>query len=411
MKGETSGHRQWVREVRLDCDGDTLLVTVDQEGAGLPHRRPHLLRRPAAAGRGRRGRAVERGRPATAVIDPDAWRSSGRRPEPSGDPGATDGCCVDAETAIGLYRKLARNRPGSYLLESAEQGVWSRYSFIGVQRRRDADRARRRGGLDRATPRPACRPVGTRCRPSRETLRRLHTPRDERLPPFTSGLVGYLELRRRAPGRAAARQQPRRPATSPSWPSCWPSDLAVLDHHDSEVWLVANAINFDDSDERVDEAYADAVARVEAMTAAAGRADPVRGGRRPELDHELPGPPPAHAGEFQAAVAAAVEEIKAGEAFQIVVSQRFEVDTTADALDIYRVLRLTNPSPYMYLLRLEIRGFDIVGLLARGAGHGARTTSRSPTRSPAPSRAARLRPRTPPWRPSCWPTRRSGPST
>ena len=56
------------------------------------------------------------------------------------------------------------------------------------------------------------------------------------------------------------------------------SDLAVLDHHDSEVWLIANAINFDDSDERVDEAYADAVARVEAMTDRAGPADPVGGG-------------------------------------------------------------------------------------------------------------------------------------
>ena len=54
-----------------------------------------------------------------------------------------------------------------------------------------------------------------------------------------------------------------------------------------------------------------------------------------------------------------MEEIRAGEAFQIVVGQRFDADTTADALDIYRVLRLTNPSPYMYLLRLD--GFDIVG--------------------------------------------------
>jgi hypothetical protein len=63
--------------------------------------------------------------------------------------------------------------------------------------------------------------------------------------------------------------------------------------------------------------------------------------------------------QFQDAVRAAVEQIRAGEAFQIVVSQRFEVDTTADALDVYRVLRLTNPSPYMYLLRLD--GFDIVG--------------------------------------------------
>ena len=40
---------------------------------------------------------------------------------------------ADAETAIGLYRKLAENRSGSYLLESAEQGVWSRYSFVGVR--------------------------------------------------------------------------------------------------------------------------------------------------------------------------------------------------------------------------------------------------------------------------------------
>ncbi len=81
-------------------------------------------------------------------------------------------------------------------------------------------------------------------------------------------------------------------------------------------------------------------------------------------DHELPVRRQRTSAEYQAAVAAAVEEIKAGEAFQIVVSQRFEVDTTADALDIYRVLRLTNPSPYMYLLRLEDsrgQGFDIVG--------------------------------------------------
>ena len=82
------------------------------------------------------------------------------------------------------------------------------------------------------------------------------------------------------------------------------------------------------------------------------------------FDAPLPVRRQRSAEEFQAAVRAAVEEIKAGEAFQVVVSQRFEVDTTADALEIYRVLRLTNPSPYMYLLRMtdvDGRPFDIVG--------------------------------------------------
>ena len=132
----------------------------------------------------------------------------------------------------------------------------------------------------------------------------------------------------------------------------------MLDHHDGEVWLVANAINYDGSDERVDEAYADAVARVEAMTARLAEPTPsaVVSAR---FDGLAPIRRQRTSAEFQSAVSAAVEEIRAGEAFQIVVSQRFEVDTTADALDIYRVLRLTNPSPYMYLLRLD--GFDIVG--------------------------------------------------
>ena len=63
--------------------------------------------------------------------------------------------------------------------------------------------------------------------------------------------------------------------------------------------------------------------------------------------------------DYLAAVERAKEEIRAGEAFQVVVAQRFEMPTDASPLDIYRVLRRTNPSPYMYLLRFD--GFDVVG--------------------------------------------------
>jgi anthranilate synthase component 1 len=62
---------------------------------------------------------------------------------------------------------------------------------------------------------------------------------------------------------------------------------------------------------------------------------------------------------YQAAVETAKEYIRAGDAFQIVPSQRFETPCPASALDVYRVLRATNPSPYMYLFRFD--GFDVVG--------------------------------------------------
>jgi anthranilate synthase component 1 len=64
--------------------------------------------------------------------------------------------------------------------------------------------------------------------------------------------------------------------------------------------------------------------------------------------------------DFKSKVEIAKEEIRAGEAFQIVLSQRFSMPTSADALDIYRMLRLNNPSPYMYLFRFE-DGYDVVG--------------------------------------------------
>ena len=263
---------------------------------------------------------------------------------------------ADAETAVGLYLKLSGNLPNTYLLESAEQGVWSRYSFIGVRAAAvltESDgRARWTGHAPAGLP-----SGGDPLEALRETLQLLHTPRAEGLPPFTSGLVGYL-------GYDAVRRVERLPDSNPrdlkipELAFLLASDLAVLDHHTGEVWLVANAINFDATDERVDEAYADAVARVETMTRALAAPTPSAVVAMPS-DAALPVRRQRSPHEFQTAVAAAVEEIKAGEAFQVVVSQRFEVDTTADALDIYRVLRLTNPSPYMYLLRLD--GFDIVG--------------------------------------------------
>ncbi|MFF2975439.1 anthranilate synthase component I [Streptomyces albidoflavus] len=266
---------------------------------------------------------------------------------------------VDGDTPVGLYRKLAAERPGTFLLESAENGrSWSRYSFVGV--RSAATLTARDGEAHWLGIPPAGVPIdGDPLAALRATIEILHTPGDlaEGLPPFTGGMVGYLGydiVRRLEKVGDGGRDDLRVPELT----MLLTSDLAVLDHWDGSVLLIANAINHNDLDTGVDEAYADAVARLDAMEADLARPVPAPPLALPES--ELPAFTGEWGGEaYRAAVEDIKERIRAGEAFQVVPSQRFETPCTASALDVYRVLRATNPSPYMYLFRLD--GFDIVG--------------------------------------------------
>ncbi|MFJ8000742.1 anthranilate synthase component I [Streptomyces sp. NPDC096310] len=272
---------------------------------------------------------------------------------------------ADGDTPVGLYRKLAAERPGTFLLESAENGrSWSRYSFIGV---RSAATLTERDGRTHwlGTP-PVGVPVdGDPLAALRATVETLHTPRDlaSGMPPFTGGMVGYLGydiVRRLEKVGDHARDDLRIPELT----MLLTSDLAVLDHWDGSVLLIANAINHNDLDTGVDEAYADAVARLDAMAADLDRPCHAPAAALPAS--ELPEFTALWGGAaYQDAVEDIKERIRAGEAFQVVPSQRFETPVTASALDVYRVLRATNPSPYMYLFRFPATeggaAFDVVG--------------------------------------------------
>ena len=268
---------------------------------------------------------------------------------------------ADGETPLGVYRKLAGDRAGTFLFESAENGSsWSRWSFVGVQ---SAATLTESGGhtVWRGSP-PVGLPAvdapwaGTPLEALRQTVTALHSEPLPGLPPLTGGMVGYL-------GYDAVRRLERLPELAvddlrvPELVMLLATDLAALDHHEGTVTLIANAINWDDSRERVDEAYDDAVARLDAMVAQLCTSAPASAAvfTRPAPEFRRRRSPEQH----HAAVEAAKEAIRAGEAFQVVVSQRFEMATDADPLDIYRVLRTTNPSPYMYLLALD--EFSIVG--------------------------------------------------
>lgn len=273
---------------------------------------------------------------------------------------------ADAETPVGVYRKLAKDAPGTFLLESAEHGgVWSRYSIVGAASRATLTEV---DGQAHWVGEP---PVGVPTEGSpldalRDTVAALATDPIEGLPPLTGGMVGAISY-------DAVRRWEKVPATTPDElglpeiSMMLATDLAVLDHADGSLLLVANAVNYDATDERVEDAWADAVSRLDAMTSDLAAAapstvatvDPVAfDDARAQVRSNL-----AQA-EFEDMVEQAKEDIRAGEVFQVVLSQRFSTPCEADALDVYRALRSSNPSPYMYLLRLPAGDgttYDVVG--------------------------------------------------
>ena len=265
---------------------------------------------------------------------------------------------ADGETPLGLYKKLAKNNAGTFLLESAEHGgAWSRYSFIGV--RSQTTLTERDGAAEWIGTPPAGVPRGMDpLRALKESVAHLKSPIITGLPPLTGGLVGYM-------GYDAVRRLEHIPQIAvddlqlPEIAFMLTSDLAVMDHSNGTVTLIANAINWDGSDERVDEAFSDSQSRLDRMyqdlqSSLAGDVSEIPEFKAPTFERNIP------ADEFRAKVEIAKEEIRSGEAFQIVISQRFSTPVTADALDVYRALRLSNPSPYMYLFRFD-GGVDVVG--------------------------------------------------
>lgn len=276
---------------------------------------------------------------------------------------------ADGETALSAYRKLAADQPGTFLLESADVGhSWSRWSFIGCGARA-ALTVDKQGEATWIGTAPSGAPEGGNPLDAlRETLKLLHTElpvaEDAATPKLTSGLVGYF-------GHDTVRYvETKLPDTCeddlqlPALMQLLVEDLAVFDHHEGVLWLISNAINWDGSDERIDQAYDTACARISTMIdrlaqpsgmapAVVDFPEPVYRRQRTQEDH-------------MGRIEVCKEHIRAGDAFQIVLSQRFEMDTNASAFDIYRMLRTSNPSPYMFLLNVpspdfSSTAFQIVG--------------------------------------------------
>lgn len=270
---------------------------------------------------------------------------------------------ADSHSPLSIYRALAAGEPGTFLMESAAPGAaWDRHSFIGVNSA--ATLSEKDGAAHWIGDVPAGVPTtGTAVDVLRATFEFLTGPHGraltDQLPHLASGLVGYL-------GWDTVRHWEKLPHPPeddlglPELAMNLVSDLAVHDNRDGTVTLIANAINRDGQPTGAATAYRDAVARLHAMQEKLGRPLPAEVSTAEENWAELVEQDLESSVEhswdqnaYLATLDKAKQAIVDGEVFQIVISRRFEVATTVDALAVYRMMRLLNPSPYMYLMHFQ----------------------------------------------------------
>jgi anthranilate synthase component 1 len=253
----------------------------------------------------------------------------------------------DCETPVSAYLKL-RGEGSSFLLESAEQGGrFGRWSFLGFRPRtviRLEDGAFTVGGERREVADPYAAVT--------EELSRYRIPPLDGLPPFVGGAVGlfgYDLVRYAEPSIGTGNPDE---LGTPDMALMVTDVLVAFDHLRHEVSILANVFAEDD----VDEAYAEATATIaevrERLVTPVPRAE--AGTREPPAFESNIG-----SEGYVAAVERCKEYIRAGDAYQIVPSQRWSADAPVGAFSIYRGLRAVNPSPYMYFL--DFGDFEIAG--------------------------------------------------
>ena len=252
------------------------------------------------------------------------------------------------ETPVGVFQKLAGDKPGAFLLESAEQGVWSRYSFIGITARNEIRYSD--GNLEISNAETVL-PTGKNTEPDPlKTIEIIQsawqTVSLPDLPPLTSGLVGLF-------GWDLIREIENIPANtakayeSPTIHLQLVRDLVVVDHLENSLLLVSNI--YCTNQMSIETEYELANQRLESMKLALQTPSETQfTASKPSIAAEIESNQEHE--EFLAAVARAKEYVRIGDVFQVVISQRFSTKAQTKPLDVYRVLRSINPSPYMYLL-------------------------------------------------------------
>ena len=258
---------------------------------------------------------------------------------------------ADLETPVTAFLRLAGDpkvEPRCFLLESVEGGEKiGRYTFIGIRPYRTIVAE---GTALAITERGKTRKEEGDIFAALKDALSGHTPaRLPGLPPFTAGAVGFFSY-------DVVRQIETLPATAknelhmPDACLMFFDEVLAFDHVRKEMLLIVTA---DLTRTRPEPAYADALQRLGKLAKRLARPLPRLTNRRVRGKLQIDARTPKRS--YLKAVARAKEYIQAGDIFQVVLSQRFDVVPGVDPFSVYRSLRIVNPSPYMYFLRFGLK--------------------------------------------------------
>lgn len=263
---------------------------------------------------------------------------------------------ADHDTPVSAFAKIDHG-PSAYLLESIQGGEkWARYSFLGsgsplVIYEDRGDLCVKKGSDSRRIPSQGA-PLD-RLQEIMETYRPVTVPD---LPRFVGGAVGYLgyDIVQTFEDLPSRRKEH---LDIPDFAFLLTETLLIFDNVSQKIKVVANAHVKSPSERDIRAAYRDATGRIEAMIARIRR--PLRRTKPRRRRSPIRFTGNMSKADFEKIVSRAQEYIRAGDIFQCVLSQRWETNLQAPPFQLYRALRLVNPSPYMYYLR--IAGVELVG--------------------------------------------------
>src|SRR5271156_232368 len=258
---------------------------------------------------------------------------------------------ADLETPVSAFLRMAAEEPEAFLLESVEGGEHvGRYTFIGIQPYKKMVSRGQNITVQEGKKHLAF--TGDIFEELKKALSGHPPARLAGLPPFTAGAVGFFAY-------DVVRQIEKLPSLAkdelgvPDACLMFFDQVLAFDHVKKEIHLMVTA---DLTRETREGAYERAVRRLNKMERRLAEALPVRRKKKPEGKLKIISRTPRL--KFLKAVEKTKEYIASGDVFQCVLSQRFDCVPGVDAFEVYRALRIVNPSPYMYFLRfgLEAEG-------------------------------------------------------